>query len=141
MLSTFAWSQDYETGNQMVDREHRALLELVSLILVLDQNEDIEERDKALKVELAALHRYADQHFVHEEKLLDAVDSPYLAKQRLQYNALRSGLYMHWIPGQESPSRDTIHQLALWSRDHLLAHFLEEDYNTFHSSSFTGLND
>lgn len=141
MLSIFKWSKDYESGNEMVDREHKALLELVSLILVLDQNEDIEERDKALKVELAALHRYVDQHFSHEEQLLDAVDSTHLPKQRLLHNRLRCELDMLWMPGQENPCRDTIHQVALWSKDQLLAHFLDEDSNAFNSYPFTGSDD
>ena len=121
----------------MVDREHKALLELVSLILVLDQKETIDERDQALKVELAALHRYVDQHFTNEELLLDAVDSSYLAKQRLHHSILRSELDMLWMPGQESPSREIIHQIALWSKDNLLNHFLTSDFEAFHTPPLT----
>ncbi|MHA1597704.1 MAG: bacteriohemerythrin [Alphaproteobacteria bacterium] len=136
MQTAFTWSKDYETGNTMVDQEHKALLELVNLILEVDQKKDIEEREQALRVELAALHRYVGQHFTNEEQLLDAVGSPHFAKQCLQHNVLRSELSFFWVPGQEIPAHETIHELAVWSKEHLLNHFLTVDFKAFHEPPF-----
>ena len=69
--------------------------------------------------------------------LLEAVDSPHLAKHRLLHNLLRDQLNTIWRPGQEVPSREKIHQIALWSKDYLLNHFLKVDFKVFHAPPFT----
>lgn len=120
----------------MVDREHKALLELVGLILMVDEKESIAERERVLRVELAALHRYVDQHFSNEEQLLEAVGSPYLTKQRIQHNVLRSEFDILWTPSQEAPSHKIINKIALWSKDHLLKHFLTSDMKVFQAPPF-----
>jgi len=121
----------------MVDREHKALLELVNLILAVDRKEDLQKRDMALKIQLEALHRYCGQHFENEELLLETVNSPYYARQRLQHHALRYDLSTFWSPGQDSPPSEIIHEIAFWSRDRLLKHFLTADFKAFHSPPFT----
>ncbi len=136
MVTKLEWSEDYETGNIMVDREHKALLELVSLIIELDEMEESYKRDEALKKELEAMHRYVAQHFSHEEQLLEAVESPEYPKQRLLHRRLRFELNTFWEPGQDTPSRDVIHQLAKWSQERLFAHFTDEDYHSFNTFPF-----
>lgn len=136
MSEAFPWLEEYETGNLMVDREHKQLLQLVSLIMKVDKKEDSAERDQALEIELAALNRYVDQHFENEEILLETVGSSFLIKQRLLHDVLRNELKFFWTSGQDIPSRGIISELATWSRDKLLTHFLKADADAFNAPPF-----
>lgn len=141
MQSELAWSKDFETGNLMVDREHKELLALISLISELDRREDSNARDKALELELEALHRHINQHFKNEELLLEAVESSFYVKQCLSHNIIRFELEQLWMPGQKIPSRETIHKIALWAKGCCLEHFLTQDFEAFHSPPFTNDDD
>lgn len=127
MPNTIPWLSHYETGNEMVDREHKALFELVNLIITASKKEN---REHAVKDGLAALHRYVDIHFKNEERLLKDMDSQHLRGQILEHNALRQELKTLWSIDDDAPSATVIHELSLWAENRLLRHFVCHDCST-----------
>ena len=124
MPETIAWLPQYEIGNEMVDREHKALFELVNLIIVANKRDN---RERAVREGLAALHRYVDIHFKNEESLLRALNSKHLGGQVAEHNALRQELKTLWSFYDDAPSTKVIHELSLWAKNRLLRHFICHD--------------
>jgi len=61
------WSDDYSTGNSMVDNEHKQLFGMVNRLHEVITNGD--HKDVAGPV-LRNLVSYTDKHFSHEERLM-----------------------------------------------------------------------
>ncbi|MBF0248310.1 MAG: hypothetical protein HQL36_09620 [Alphaproteobacteria bacterium] len=129
----FVWTSDMETGNTLVDREHKASLDLMNLLTLVDEQEN---PGMALMETVAALERFTSKHFKHEEDLLDAVDSPDLALQGTQHNMLRRELsVMVNAIDAENPG-DTIHGIVSWVERRLLRHLNTFDMGTFSKHPF-----
>jgi len=64
------WSPRYEVGIEVIDGQHRHLLELINrLQQALDSNDDLD----LLVESLRELVRYTEHHFATEERLMDEV--------------------------------------------------------------------
>ncbi len=134
MKEFIVWKDEYLTGNALVDREHRELVDLVNLLSAAAAGE---ESGSAFEDCFSALNRYVKQHFKDEEDLLDAVDSPHLERQRVQHALLARELYMLWSGDMGEPREKVVHGLAEWSRHRLLAHLLTTDIKAFNDFPFS----
>ena len=133
LLSSLSWKPDYDTGNDMVDRQHRDLIDLVNLLVAADAND---EGAIVLNEAFDALQRYVTKHFIEEELLLEAVDSPYLEQQREHHNILMRELKTLWQSVRDVPLKQVVHELAQWAEYRLLKHFLTIDAKTFQEAPF-----
>jgi len=135
---SIVWKPGYNTGNLMVDRQHRDLIDLVNLLLLADHNK---EGAFILNDAFDALRRYVTQHFSEEEDLLEAVESPHLEWQRDHHQALTRELNNLWGTERDVPEKRVIHELAQWAEFRLLKHFLTIDSKTFQDEPFVELGD
>ncbi len=133
MKAYIVWKDGYDTGNPLVDREHRELVNLVNLLSAAAASED---SGSAFEDSFSALNRYVKRHFRNEEDLLDAVDSPYLERQRTQHAVLTRELHMLWSREKAEPREKVVHGLAEWSRHRLLKHLLTTDVEAFKDFPF-----
>lgn len=131
MPQTIDWLPAYETGNPKVDEEHKALCNLVNLIILASNYGESRECARAVKDGIAALHRYVDTHFANEERLLRAQNSRHLVGQVAEHNTLRAELHNLWSVDDDTPSERVIGELALWAKNRLLRHFVSYDCSTF----------
>ncbi len=134
MKEFVVWKDEYLTGNPLVDREHRELVNLVNLLSAAAAGED---SGSAFEDSFSALNRYVKQHFKDEEDLLDAVDSPHLERQRTQHALLARELCMLWSSDRGEPREKVVHGLAEWSRHRLLDHLLTTDLEVFNDFPFS----
>lgn len=72
------------TGDAMLDREHKALAELICTVSVICQSPD---RDIEIMRALSAMYLYAKEHFFTEEALMERVGYP----DREHHAALHKG--------------------------------------------------
>jgi len=117
----------------MVDREHKALLQLVNLLLCVGEQEN---PGVALEEAYAALERFVNKHFNDEEGLLEAVDSPYLDSQKAQHDMLRRELSTLWSPNSPLPPAQVVKELTVWAEKRLLHHLYTFDAETFSAPPF-----
>ena len=111
------WKDAYSVGNEVLDSQHKALIELV--------NELTEDAD--LADVLAGLRRYGDEHFRTEETLLEAAGYPDIEEHRTYHLAFRTWLAgvieAHRSGGDDAIARRDIHHyLCVWLANHLLVH-------------------
>ncbi len=128
------WKPHYDTGNIMIDRQHREVIDLVNLLLVADENE---EGAMVLDEAFHALRQYVKIHFSDEEQLLDTVDSPHLHQQRELHQVLVREMDARWRHKNGISARQMVQELGQWAEYRLLKHFLTADSETFLSPPFT----
>jgi len=122
-VSSFPWSDEYATGNWVIDTQHQRLLDLASL---LAEALEAGRADEIAAEALAALENYTRYHFAEEEAYFASIRAPSLAKHRrmhaslvLDVESMRFNLVSH-NPGVGA-------QLARWVVTCLLPHMMHED--------------
>lgn len=75
MTSSYQWQASYSVGNQVLDDQHKQLLQICSEIENLAGNAT-ESPTAGLKATLNDLCTYADEHFRYEEQLLKQLGVP-----------------------------------------------------------------
>jgi hemerythrin-like metal-binding protein len=111
------WKEEYSVGNDLLDAQHRRLIELVNRVDGEESLDDI----------LAELERYAEEHFRDEERLLESVGYPDLDKQQHQHAAFSSWLErLHREHREDGGGAVTRHDLQrylrVWLANHLLVY-------------------
>ena len=66
-MNYFKWDNNFETGIQSVDEQHKSL---VSLINEYGYTLDKEESTEKIKIIITKLHKYTEYHFKEEEKIM-----------------------------------------------------------------------
>lgn len=118
-----SWQDDYAVGVRQIDQEHRTIFGLINQFH--DRYANGESQPQILPL-LNWLVTYAEQHFQHEEALMQACGYPGL----VHHQALHERLYASIFALNESLSLgnsrvdfDTLRFLKNW----LLGHILKED--------------
>ena len=62
---TIAWREQLSVGNNIIDEDHKYLIEIINRVEVCLTKKDM----PALKAELQRLHDYSLLHFDREEKI------------------------------------------------------------------------
>ncbi|MCL1988720.1 MAG: hemerythrin family protein [Firmicutes bacterium] len=83
------WNSSLETGNSMVDTQHKELFALVKKMLDAGIAGDLSSEKRKEKIENAIdfLGDYAKKHFADEERLMAECDYP----EKAQHKALHEG--------------------------------------------------
>lgn len=116
-MATMQWKDEYSVGNELLDGQHRRLIELVDAL----------GGDADLGEVLDGLRQYGDAHFRAEEDLLQTTDYPDLEKHRSYHDAFRTWLEdvaeAHRSGGTGAPAREDVQSyLRVWLANHLLVY-------------------
>ncbi|MBE0531205.1 MAG: hemerythrin domain-containing protein [Rhodospirillales bacterium] len=129
-MARFEWKADLATGDEVVDSQHRQLIEFANRFLEAAQH----GREKAiLQNSFEMLERYTHEHFRDEERLFRKIGSRRLDDQRTQHAQMRNELKAIrslWMSNfgfvNEVPRA-----LEAWLETRLLPHFFEHDRRAF----------
>lgn len=113
-MGKMIWKAEYSVGNELLDTQHRKLIEVVNS---LDGAEPLERL-------LEELARYVEVHFRDEERLLEAAGYPDTAQQKFQHKAFQAWLDRtrdtYRSGGELSVARRDLHAyLRVWIANHL----------------------
>lgn len=117
------WRESYSVGSDEIDNEHKKLVELVNeLFFMVRDHKHINES----VVCLDKLTRYTQEHFEHEEQIMEEVDFPSIHEHKAIHASLLSkvNIFKRRIDDQEEMVTE---ELYLFLREWLLTHILEED--------------
>ena len=123
-MSRYEFTKDLETGNQMIDREHRELIQAVNkLLAACSEGKGRASMDETIKF----LNNYVNQHFSHEEQLQKRTSYPGYAAHRAFHEKYKQTLKE--ITAQISASGPTIGELGNLNKhiSVLLSHVKTED--------------
>lgn len=123
----YVFSDDYLTGIELIDNEHRQLFSLVNDVHTLINDEFIFDKyDEIMRI-LTELRNYTEMHFHDEETYMEKINYPELDAQRRAHNAFIEKLVN--INFEELESLDNNQQeylqdildfLAKWLVNHIL---------------------
>ena len=122
-MPQFVWKPDYETGNAIIDAQHKQLLALANLLF------DAVEKGKdtaVIKQAFDALLLYTHEHFDDEEQYFVSIGSSLWQQHRQQHRRLADDVRRMW---KVQPSVDGGMGAALeeWVEKRLVPHMMEED--------------
>lgn len=119
-MTLVSWRDDYRVGVPLIDTEHQYLIGLINEFH--DKHASRVTRPLAMSV-LNKLVSYAEQHFQHEEALMDEIGFPRLAHQQELHEQLYSSIFvLNEELSQEHAIADgkTMRFLRHWLLDHIL---------------------
>jgi hemerythrin len=126
-MARFDWKAEYATDNELVDAQHRQLIEFANLFM--DAAESGKERT-ILEQSFDMLFRYTQDHFRDEEALYAEIDSPLLNEQRAEHEQLVdeiTAIRSLWQDNAFGFDAAAVQALETWIESRLLPHFFEQD--------------
>jgi len=117
-----AWSNKMSIGNEIIDTEHKKILDLVNEVESV-----IKKKDCALFLQaLDMLEKSTRSHFEHEEKIAHAIDFPFeehdMEHQYIlgEFQALKDRLADNQGRWSESVAEHYYMFLSTWAIDHVM---------------------
>ena len=123
-MSGYEFTKKLETGNAVIDKEHRELIEAVNKLLdACHRGEGRASMDTTIKF----LNNYVNQHFSHEEQLQRESGYPGIASHRTFHDQYKKTLQE--ITNAISVSGPTIAELTKLNKHVrvLISHITTED--------------
>ena len=123
-MALLSWSDQYLIGNDIIDTEHKELFRLINDF----HTHWLEAQDRRdIARVLNQLISYAQMHFQHEEKIMEAAGYPKLAQHQKIHEALIDSIFqLH-----KSYSEGNLHleiNTMKFVRNWLIEHILKNDY-------------
>lgn len=123
----YVFSNEYLTGIELIDSEHRQLFALVNEVHTLVHDELIFDKyDKIMRI-LTELRNYTEMHFHDEEAYMEEINYPEIEAQRRAHNAFIEKLVdinfeelENLDNNQQEYLQDVLDFLAKWLVNHIL---------------------
>lgn len=123
-MSLLQWSDQYLVGDELIDRQHRYLFDLINAFH--DAFVERRERREVLRL-LTQLIEYAESHFEAEERIMRENRFPGLERHHHAHVRLYEQIFELNAKLQDrslNPTYDTIAFLRNWLSDHILGNDL-----------------
>lgn len=126
----YEMKDEYLTGIEFIDNEHRRLFEIAEQTYQLKNEEFISDKYDQIKALLEELKDYTRIHFAHEEEYMQSIGYKKLFTQKVQHQA-----FIDWLEEQNLDEIDTefenqdavVDNILKYLTDWLVHHILETD--------------
>lgn len=122
----FAWNNDFETGNELVDQQHYSLVDLINTLIKIDLENNTEAATKLLSIS-EQLTTYIVEHFKTEEALMNeyAIDERHVKMHKMSHQSFEDKIshkcnYMECLMN-ENNMKEVIEYLINWLAYHILS--------------------
>ena len=132
----FKWKDEYNTGIETIDTQHKHLLEIGARIFYLtDANDGVDHYDEIMAV-LSELKDYTEYHFGYEEKLMEKFGYENYEPHKFQHYFVIKKINKFESEEVDHKQKETILGLAQFISDWITNHILKEDmkYKDFFAS-------
>ncbi len=123
----YEMKDEYLTGIEFIDNEHRRLFEIAEETYQLKNAEFIPDKYDQIKELLSELKEYTISHFAHEEEYMQSIGYKKLFTQKIQHEAFIRWLNEQELDGineeyedQESVISNILNYLTDWLVNHIL---------------------
>lgn len=123
----YEFKENYKTGIDFVDEEHKRLFEIAEEAHQLQQNEFIPDKyDHIVKI-LEDLRDYTKSHFAHEENYMKEIGYKGMFTQKVQHDAFIAKLDGLDLQSLDENSDGAISDILTFLTDWLVEHILNVD--------------
>ena len=126
----YEMKDEYLTGIEFIDNEHRRLFEIAEETYQLKNEEFIPDKYDQIKNLLKELKDYTVMHFSHEEEYMQSIGYKKLFTQKMQHEAFIHWLEEHELNGVDEEYEDqdaVIDNILKYLTDWLVSHILDTD--------------
>lgn len=118
---------EYLTGIEMIDNEHRAIFGIADEAYELYHNEFIPDKYDYIKEILIRLKDYTLMHFDHEESYMESIHYKRMFTQKIQHDAFRDRISQMYLELEDDDQNTIIEEILNTLTDWLFNHILEND--------------
>lgn len=123
----YEFKEEYLTGIERIDQEHRRLFEIAEELYELKNEEFIPDKYDNIRHILEELRDYTLTHFEHEEEYMKEIGYKRMFTQVSQHNALRETIGNWDLDVIDEDQDQAIDEMLELITDWLVNHILNED--------------
>lgn len=123
----YEFKEEFLTGIELIDGEHRRLFEIANELYELKCEEFIPDKYDNIRHILEELRDYTLTHFEHEEEYMKAIGYKRMFTQLTQHNALRETINNWDLDAIDENQDETIEEMLGLITDWLVNHILSQD--------------
>lgn len=123
----YEMKDEYLTGIEMIDNEHRVLFGIAEEIHQLLLNEYIPDKYDHITNLIQRLRDYTIMHFKHEEEYMESIQYKRMFTQKIQHDNFRRKLDTMDLEIIDDDQEQAIEDLLKFVTDWLVEHILETD--------------
>lgn len=123
----YEMKDEYLTGIELIDTEHRTLFEIAEEVYQLKENQFVPDKYDNIRQILNRLRDYTLMHFEHEESYMQSISYKRMFQQKVQHDAFRNKLEELEIDTIDENQDETIQYILTLLTDWLIHHILDTD--------------
>ncbi len=123
----YEMKDEYLTGIEMIDNEHRRLFEIAEETYQVRRNEFLVDKYDQVKHVLKELRDYTLMHFDHEEEYMESINYNQMFIQKVQHDEFREKIEDWDLDNLDENSDDMIDEILEFLTNWLIDHILEND--------------
>lgn len=120
LMGIFSWDDSYSINNEMIDKQHRVLVELIDELLTSAKQQ---EAGADVSKILTELEKYTVEHFTYEENLLEEHGYSDLVDHKNNHREFVAQIQDFQIQVKENQDSNITSKLGMylmeWLRDHI----------------------
>lgn len=123
----YEMKDEYLTGIEFIDNEHRRLFEIANEVYELSVNEFIADKYDNIKDVLRELREYTKLHFTHEEEYMKSINYKKMFSQIIEHREFVDKLDELDIDSLDENSDEMISEILEFLTNWLVNHILYND--------------
>ncbi len=123
----YEFKEEFLTGIEMIDREHKRLFEIAENLYQLKCREYVTDKYDHIREILTELRDYTMTHFEHEEAYMKSISYKRMFSQLSQHDALRETISGWDLDAIDEDQDEAIGDMLNLITDWLVNHILNED--------------
>lgn len=120
----YEMKDEYLTGIEMIDNEHRRIFEIADRIYSLLHDEFIPDKYDYIVEVIDELKDYARKHFADEEKYMEDISYKKIFTQKIEHNAFVAKMDSYSLAQIDESQKQTIQDLLEFVNNWLVEHIL-----------------
>jgi hemerythrin len=124
-MAYYEWDSALETGNELIDAQHRSLFALANALALAAEHSF--EGD-AVADAVYGLAGYVVEHFHDEEELMDSIGYPGTGSHRARHEAFSAdvlGFTSRFMSGEEIAPEQLASLVTVWLTTHIMQYDVE----------------
>ena len=123
----YEFKEEFLTGIEMIDREHKRLFEIAENLYQLKCREYVTDKYDHIREILTELRDYTMTHFEHEQAYMKSISYKRMFSQLSQHDALRETICGWDLDAIDEDQDEAIGDMLNLITDWLVNHILNED--------------